>query len=207
MASSTAAECGRASSAPQSSHGIDIGLARSRRALALAVHDFSNPSAVALPRVCTSRLRLPRAIRLMRASLWRRIPIGVALSQCCWRGRAPRLYAVAGCDERRSRRSERIVIPAKGVESRRTDINFTPLRAAMYDLPCNRLLANGGEVSSRDFPGKALMGGGHKLAIDLSAASLPDGDYIIVVRGGLGAGRYEDLESYFFHVVRARRTL
>jgi hypothetical protein len=61
---------------------------------------------------------------------------------------------------------------------------------------------DGGEVASRDLSGKNLVGSGRKLVIDLSAASLPEGDYIIVVKGRLANARYEDLESYYFHVAR-----
>src|ERR1022692_4935 len=99
---------------------------------------------------------------------------------------------------------KRLVIPAKGVDRVRLNLDFTPFgQYTTYRVIVSSM--DGGEVSSRDFPGKDLHGPGSKLVIDLSAASLPEGDYIIVVKGRLGTARYEDLESYYFHVVRGSK--
>ena len=99
---------------------------------------------------------------------------------------------------------KRLVIPAKGVDRVRLNLDFTPFEQyTTYRVIVSSM--DGGEVSSRDFPGKDRLGPGRKLVIDLSAASLPEGDYIIVVKGRLGTARYEDLESYYFHVVRGSK--
>src|ERR1022692_2651929 len=99
---------------------------------------------------------------------------------------------------------KRLVIPAKGVDRVRLNLDFPPFEQyTTYRVIVSSM--DGGEVSSRDFPGKDRLGPGRKLVIDLSAASLPDGDYIIVVKGRLGTARYEDLESYYFHVVRGSK--
>ncbi len=96
---------------------------------------------------------------------------------------------------------KRLVIPAQGVDRVRLNLDFTPFQQyASYRVIVS--VADGGEVSSRDFPGGNAAGSGSRLAIDLPAASLPEGAYIIVVKGRLGAAGYEDLESYYFHVVR-----
>src|ERR1035438_6696259 len=89
---------------------------------------------------------------------------------------------------------KRLVIPANGVGRVRLSLDFTPFgQYTTYRVIVSSM--EGGEVSSRDFPGKDRLGPGRKLVIDLSAASLPEGDYIIVVKGRLGTARYEDLES------------
>jgi hypothetical protein len=99
---------------------------------------------------------------------------------------------------------KRLVIPANYVDRVRLNLDFTPFEQyTTYRVIVSSM--NGGEVSSRDFPGKDRLGPGRKLVIDLSAASLPEGDYIIVVKGRLGTARYEDLESYYFHVVRGSK--
>jgi hypothetical protein len=96
---------------------------------------------------------------------------------------------------------QRLVIPAKGVNRVRLNLDFTPFEqyTTYREIVSS---ADGGKVASRDFTSKDLPGPGRKLGIDLPAASLPEGDYIIVVKGRLGTARYEDLESYYFHVVR-----
>lgn len=94
---------------------------------------------------------------------------------------------------------KRLLIPAAGVDRVRLNLDFTP--AGLYTT--YRVIVSsvdGGEVSSRDIP--ARLGRGTGLAIDLSEASLPEGDYIILVKGRLGTAGYEDLESYYFSVVR-----
>lgn len=91
---------------------------------------------------------------------------------------------------------QRLIIPVKGADRVRLNLDFAPFEQyASYRAVVSS--ADGGEVASRD-----LIGSGSKLAIDLSTASLPAGDYIIVVKGRLGTARYEDLESYYFHIVR-----
>jgi hypothetical protein len=100
---------------------------------------------------------------------------------------------------------QQLVIPAKGAHRVRLNLDFTPFeRYASYRAIVS--YADGGEVASRDLPGKNLIGSGSKLVIDLSTASLPAGDYIIVVKGRLGTAQYEDLESYYFRVVRQSET-
>src|ERR1039458_4004576 len=99
---------------------------------------------------------------------------------------------------------KRLVIPANYVDRVRLNLDFTPFEQyTTYRVIVSSV--DGGEVSSRDFPGKDLLRPGRKLAIDLSAASLPEGDYIVVVKGRLGTARYEDLESYYFHVLRGSK--
>jgi anti-sigma factor RsiW len=99
---------------------------------------------------------------------------------------------------------KRLVIPANYVDRVRLNLDFTPFgQYTTYRVIVSSV--DGGEVSSRDFPGKDLLRPGRKLAIDLSAASLPEGDYIVVVKGRLGTARYEDLESYYFHVLRGSK--
>jgi hypothetical protein len=96
---------------------------------------------------------------------------------------------------------QRLIIPAKGADRVRLNLDFTPFEQyASYRVIVSS--ADGGEVASRDLSGKNLIGSGSKLVIDLSTASLPAGDYIIVVKGRLGTARYEDLESYYFQVAR-----
>src|ERR1039457_5879476 len=99
---------------------------------------------------------------------------------------------------------KRLVIPAHYVDLVRLNLDFTPFgQYTTYRVIVSSV--DGDEVSSRDFPGKDLLRPGRKLAIDLSAASLPEGDYIVVVKGRLGTARYEDLESYYFHVLRGSK--
>jgi hypothetical protein len=99
---------------------------------------------------------------------------------------------------------KRLVIPANGVDQVRLNLDFTPF-GQFTTYRVNVSSVDGGEVSSRDLLGKDLLGPGRTLAIDLPAASLPEGDYIIVVKGRLGTARYEDLESYYFRVRRSPR--
>ncbi|MGA2739285.1 MAG: hypothetical protein ABSG65_17830 [Bryobacteraceae bacterium] len=96
---------------------------------------------------------------------------------------------------------QRLIIPVQGADRVRLNLDFTPLEPhTAYQVVVSSV--DGGEVASRDLSGKNLVGSGRKLVIDLSAASLPEGDYIIVVKGRLANARYEDLESYYFHVAR-----
>jgi hypothetical protein len=89
---------------------------------------------------------------------------------------------------------QRLVIPANGVDRVRLNLEFTPFgQYTTYRVIVSSV--SGVELASRDLAGS-------KLAIDLSAASLPEGDYIIVVKGRAGTPKYEDLDSYYFHVVR-----
>ena len=89
---------------------------------------------------------------------------------------------------------QRLVIPANGVDRVRLNLDFRPFgQYADYRVIVSSV--GGVELASRDLAGS-------KLAIDLSAASLLEGDYVIVVKGRSGRAKYEDLESYYFHVVR-----
>jgi anti-sigma factor RsiW len=98
----------------------------------------------------------------------------------------------------------RLVIPAEGVDRVRMDLDFTPFdHYASYLVIVSSV--DNGEVSSHEFSGKRPLGPGSELAIDLPAPSLPEGDYVIVVKGRLGTARYEDLESYSFRVVRGSK--
>jgi hypothetical protein len=97
---------------------------------------------------------------------------------------------------------KRLVIPADGVDRVRFNLDFTPFEQyTSYRVVVSA--ADGGEVSGQDIAGEAFRGAGSKLVLDLPAVSLPEGNYIIVVKGRLGAAAYEDLESYYFHVVRS----
>jgi hypothetical protein len=99
---------------------------------------------------------------------------------------------------------KRLVIPSKGVDRVRLNLDFTPFgRYTTYRVIVSTV--DGDELASRDLPGKDLHGPRSKLAIDLSVASLPEGDYPIVVKGRLGTAEYEDLESYYFHAVRGSK--
>jgi len=99
---------------------------------------------------------------------------------------------------------QRISIPVQGVDRVRLSLDFTPFeRYAAYRVIVSSV--DGGEVASQDLPGTNATHSRSKLGIDLPAASLPEGDYIAVVKGGGGASGYEDLESYYFHVVRGSK--
>jgi hypothetical protein len=58
----------------------------------------------------------------------------------------------------------------------------------------------GPSILSQDFPGR--LGSGGKLTLDLPAASLQSGDYMIVVHGRSRTATDEAVESYSFYVVR-----
>jgi len=89
---------------------------------------------------------------------------------------------------------QRLVIPANGVDRVRLNLEFTPFgQYTNYRVIVSSV--GGVELARRDLTGS-------KLAIDLSAARLPEGDYIIVVKGRSGTAKYEDLDSYYFHVNR-----
>jgi anti-sigma factor RsiW len=99
---------------------------------------------------------------------------------------------------------QRISIPVQGVDRVRLSLDFTPFeRYAAYRVIVSSV--DGGDVSSQDLPGTNPTNSRNKLGIDLPATSLPEGDYIAVVKGGGGASGYEDVESYYFHVVRGSK--
>lgn len=94
-----------------------------------------------------------------------------------------------------------LVIPVGGVDRVRLNLRFTPFgQYTSYRVVVSS--GDGNEVSSRDLPSKKIPGPASALVIDLPAASLPKGDYIIIVKGRSETAVYEDLESYYFHVVR-----
>jgi hypothetical protein len=139
-----------------------------------------------LPASDESELGLTGAVRAYAKGV-RAVPLAFVLSAGVTRGEA------AG--------RQRLIIPVRGVDRVRLSLDFTPFEQyTSYRVIVSSV--DGGEVSSRDLPGKNLIRSGSKLVIDVSAASLPEGDYIVVVKGGLGTSRYEDLESYYFQVVR-----
>jgi hypothetical protein len=92
----------------------------------------------------------------------------------------------------------RLLLPSKGIDRVRLNLNFTPYtKYSTYRVILSSI--DGAMLLSHDYPGKPGPEG--KIPFDVPAASLHDGNYMVVVQGRSGTAAYENVESYFFGVV------